>query len=161
ADFGTRGDPSIDVDGHGNFYYASLYATSSLGGGTFNVSVHRGRFDGTRFIWETPTLATNFTSGFGADKDHVGVDRRTGAVYVSYSNFSVSGNGQIEIVRSTDGGQTWSTPVVLAAGSSVSHQGSVPRVGPNGEIYVAWEDAFLQPSASIHIRKSVHWPDFG
>jgi hypothetical protein len=160
ADFGTRGDPSIDVDSEGNFYFASLYSSMPLGGGALNVSVNRGRFDGTGFVWEPATLPTGFTSGFGADKDHVGVDKRSGYVYVTYTNFSVSGGGQIEIVRSTDGARTWSNPVVLATGSSISHQGSVPRIGPDGEIYVAWEDGLQQASTSIHIRKSIDWPNF-
>ncbi|MBO0799007.1 MAG: exo-alpha-sialidase [Blastocatellia bacterium] len=160
ADFGTRGDPSIDVDNDGNFYYASLY--EQAGNPAFNVSVHKGRFTGGVLTFDTPTFATNFTSGSGADKDHVGVDKNNGFIYVSYTNFSASGNGQIEVVRSTDGGQTWSTPVVIASASRTVHQGSLPRVGPDGEIYVVWEDGFAQGTArSIHISKSTNWPRFG
>src|SRR5262249_1975997 len=125
-------------------------------------SVHKGHFEGSNFSWNTPTIATNFTSGFGADKSFFGVDHRPGSqnVYVSYTNFTAGDNGQIEVVRSTDAGATWSAAVVLAPGSGTVHQGSIPRVGPDGEVYVVWEDGFNQPTRSLHVRKSTSWPDF-
>ena len=163
GDFGARGDPSIDVDADGNFYYANLYSVAAGGGTPINVSVHKGKFVGTNFVWNPPTFATTFTSGFGADKVHIGVDKRPGSntIYVSYTNFNAGGNGQVEVARSTDGGQTWSAAVVIATASGTVHQGSLPRVGPDGEVYVVWEDGFVQPTRSIHIRKSTTWPNFG
>jgi len=127
-----RASCGFDVDADGNFYYASLYARAGIS--SLNISVHKGRFEGDQMLWQSPTFATTFTTGFGADKEHIGVDKVTGDIYVSYSNFTASPR-RIEVVRSTDGGQTWSAPVVLASGDV---QGSVPRVGPDGEIYVAW-----------------------
>lgn len=166
AQFGARGDPSIDVDSAGNFYYASLYAASSNPSAPpFQVSVHKGRFTGSpaTLVWDPPTFVTGFASGFGADKEHVGVDKRPGSttLYVAYVNFSAPGNGQVEIARSTDGGATWSAPVVIAPGAGLVNQGPVPRVGPDGELYVAWEVGAFQPTRSIHIRKSTSWPTFG
>jgi hypothetical protein len=38
------------------------------------------------------------------------VDPRTGTVYVAYENFNTGGDGQYLVVRSTNGGRTWSQP---------------------------------------------------
>src|SRR5262249_54072918 len=144
-----------------NFYYASLYQSASQPGLT--ISVHRGSFDEMGgFQWGAPTLAVS-GSGEDVDKEHVGVDKRPGTntLYVSYSNFAFSGTGQVEVVRSIDGGATFSDPVVIAPASAVVHQGSIPRVGPDGELYVVWEDGFVQIDHSLHVRKSTSWPDFG
>src|SRR5262249_39272550 len=139
--------------------------------GCCQVSVHKGYYDtqqgkvvfpnriGTTTF---PAIVTNFTALYSADKPHIGVDKSNsnGYVYVSYTNFSVPGNGQIEVVRSTDGGATWSTPVILAAAGDTPHSGSVPRIGPQGQVYVAWEDGRPTPTRSIQISKSTNWPNF-
>jgi hypothetical protein len=39
--------------------------------------------------------------------------------------------------RSTDGGATYSTPIQISDGTTF-YQGSVPTVGPDGDVYVAW-----------------------
>ncbi len=154
ADFGTRGDPSIDVDSAGNFYYASLYTRAGVA--QLLISVHKGRFTDSTFTWNTPTFATS--APVDADKEHIGVDRRSGSetLYVSYTNFGVAPR-RIEVVRSTDGGATWSAPVILASGDV---QGSVPRVGPDGEVYVLWATWPGAPR-TLRIRKSTTWPVFG
>jgi hypothetical protein len=161
-DFGTRGDPSLDVDSAGNIYYASLYQSGETN--SLQLTVHKGHFEGSTLIWGPPTFPARPTVGSGVDKEHIGVDKRPGSqnVYVSYTNFSASGNGQVEVVRSVDGGATWSAPVIVAAASGTVHQGSIPRVGPDGELYVVWEDGFAQGTGrSMHVRKSTSWPTFG
>lgn len=74
------------------------------------------------------------------DKQAMTVDNNTGtsrygSLYISWTRFS-SGT-PIMLVRSTDKGLTWSSPVQVSD-TSGSQQGSVPAVGPNGEVYVAW-----------------------
>ncbi len=55
--------------------------------------------------------------------------------------------------RSVDGGQSYSTPIRLSlTGTSVS--GAMPVVGPNGELYVAWEDRSGAQNGRIIVRKS-------
>lgn len=154
SDFGTRGDPSLDVDADGNFYFASIYQRA--GDSRLQISVHKGRFSGDTFAWAAPTFVT--ASPVDADKEHIGVDKRPGSrnVYVSYTNFGVNPR-RIEVVRSTDGGQTWGAPLVIASGEV---QGSIPRVGPNGELYVLWSTWPGLPRA-LKLRKTTAWPDFG
>jgi hypothetical protein len=72
------------------------------------------------------------------------------------------------MVRSTDGGATWSSPMSLSNPADDGFvQGSRPAVGPNGEVYAVWQ-AVGQSSGSgfnspygrdyMRIRKST---DFG
>lgn len=43
------------------------------------------------------------------------MDQRTGTLYLTYTRFSVFGETPIELVRSFDGGQTWTDPSVVRA----------------------------------------------
>jgi hypothetical protein len=47
----------------------------------------------------------------------------------------------INVIKSTNGGASWSSPVAVSTGSTYG-QGSDPAVGANGELYVVWTDAF-------------------
>jgi hypothetical protein len=78
------------------------------------------------------------------DKEYIAVDNTGGAydgnVYVTWTRFPLADYTRIMFSRSTNGGITYSTPVQIS-NSTQSYQGSVPAVGPNGEIYVAWYHA--------------------
>ena len=158
----TRGDPWLDEDGRGNFYYANLAVwEDDAASPPAGVSIHRGSFRGGSFSFGDPVLiqSPNYPNDF-LDKEALAVDRignRT-ALYVSLTNFEeVCGNpffgfGTIEMYRSLDGGTTWARTVIQPDETivtdpadpdcgldGVANQGSAPAVGPNGEVYVAWE----------------------
>src|SRR5262249_19617551 len=64
-------------------------------------------------------------------------------VYVVYSHITAVGNDQVRVLRSPDGGSTWSGPVTVTGTASNSAQFiSVPdaAIGPNHELYIAWGD---------------------
>jgi hypothetical protein len=160
--FGTNGDPSLDVDSAGYFYFSNLYTQDAMWSpyATNSVSVHKGHYypNLNKFVWNTPTLAfvaPNLSQG--ADKPMIAVDPRTNGdtavIYVAYTNFNAT-PAQIEVSRSTDGANTWGNiPVIIATGQVL---GAIPRVGPNGEIYVAWEDNVGQLTGRhIKIRKAL------
>ena len=70
-------------------------------------------------------------------------------MYVSWTRFGASTT--ILLTRSTDQGVTWSNPVTVSSEPSV--QGSIPAVGPNGEVYVAWY-GYDFSSENIYFDKS-------
>jgi hypothetical protein len=89
------------------------------------------------------------------DKPYPGVDLSEdspyrGTVYVAWTRFTRYGSpapedsSYIYIVRTRDGGRTFSRPLRLPAGggdaldSDGTVEGAVPAVGPNGEVYLAW-----------------------
>jgi hypothetical protein len=145
------GDCTLGVDASGNFYMACIYV-----GSTQDVAVYRGTFTGSSFAWQPPVMAASGVGG-ALDKPYLTVDPANGNVYVSYTRF-VGGTARIEVVRGLALGTSWNAPVVLET-SGV--QGSRPIVGPEGNLYVAWESGWGQincnlssTTGAIHLRRS-------
>lgn len=128
---------------------------STDGGLTFNNSVVVA--EGSRSIFhDKPFIAVD-----PADPDNV---------YVSWTRFTFESDtdySEIVLSRSTDGGQTWSelieiTPQRFAYPRVV--QGSMPAVGPDGTVYVAYydslEDGWLTGDFSPMIAKSSNGETF-
>ncbi|MFQ5460398.1 MAG: sialidase family protein, partial [Anaerolineae bacterium] len=85
-----------------------------------------------------------------ADQDPQGRSPHAGNLYMSWTDV---GGDRIVVARSTDGNRTWRPFVALASGPV---QGSVPAVGPDGTVYVAWgRRIFGGPGpGSIEVRAS-------
>ena len=128
-------DPAVAVDMDGNFYVVTVSLNESTGDGELWVfkSTDAGEnFDQVYLIANGP--------GF-EDKEYVTTDLNPSSpyantIYVSWTRFA-SGT-DILLVKSTDGGVTWSSPVNVSDASLQGVQGSVPAVGPNGEVFVTW-----------------------
>ncbi len=170
GNFITRGDPwlAIDRSGSGTFYYANLgiweddAALPPAG-----VSLHRGGFQDHLFAWTDSVLvqSPNYPNDF-VDKEALAVDRRGNQthVYITLTNFielcglPFFGFGQIELYRSLDGGQTWGRTIIqpdeafitdpynpACGADGIIDQGSMPAVGPEGQLYVVWERGWFAP----------------
>ena len=164
----TRGDPWLDVAENGTFYYTNLAVWEDDAAlPPAGVSLHIGSFEGTSFSWDEPVLiqSPNYPGDF-VDKEALAVDRRgnTTNVYVTLTNFievcdlPFFGFGQIELYRSADGGATWDLTIIqpdetfvtdpadpTCGADGIINQGSMPAVGTNGELYVAWERGWFAP----------------
>src|SRR5437899_1561099 len=91
-------------------------------------------------------------------------------LFVTYTDFDSSGTvcgffgGRpidrtgIELVRSINGGATWSAPLVIDQTCGAPFvQGSQMVVGPGGEVYVAWEFFAADfVTRSLRIRRSTN-----
>ncbi len=144
---GDAGDPSLARDNaSGKIYFATLgYSSGNV------VQVFRSSDNGATFAAPV-NGAPGFASGVTLDKEWITVDNAAGAgqgnVYLTFTDFpnAFTDNG-IYLTRSTDGGNTWSTP--LSLGGS---QGSYVTVGPDHSVYVF----YLQSGSPerIMMRKS-------
>ncbi|PZR99970.1 MAG: hypothetical protein DLM69_06900, partial [Candidatus Chloroheliales bacterium] len=89
--------------------------------------------------WGNPVEVANGYTTYSTDKEYIAADNSSsvyrGNVYSCFTDFN-TGGGTIRLNRSTDHGQTWSSPA-LNIGTN-SDQGCDPAVGPNGELYVAY-----------------------
>jgi len=149
TDFGS--DPGVAFDTRGNVYYSYIVvffnrSFKSVQGSEMAVAKS---FDGGQ-TWPQVTFF-NFNSGSGKfnDKPMIAVDTNPNSpfrdsVYVAWDNASnrsgkSSANDALLFARSTDGGQTFSSPIAVNTlkGGPSSVIGADPFVGPNGEVYVA------------------------
>jgi BNR/Asp-box repeat len=163
----SRGDPWMDNNGSGTFYFANL-AIDQDDAESLGVGVWRGSFNGSTFAWndvktfDSPVNAT--TPGFDFyDKEAIvsGKNSQKNDAYVSLTNFQgfgpadgcpvlpENGFGQIEVWRTHDGGSTWHGPTIAGpeaadsaadcGNSGTLQQSSVPAIAPNGDLYVVWQ----------------------
>lgn len=103
--------------------------------------------------WSDPVIAANGHGFKFNDKPDIWADRNPsspffGRLYVSWTQFRGSVTtffGEpVRVVFSDDGGKTWSKERQLSAAQNKGHggrQGSTIRTGPDGTVYVVWEDS--------------------
>lgn len=144
---GTFGDPSVDVDRHGNFYFSCLGA-DALGRATVNVNKST---DGGR-TWGDPTVVQVDN---GSDKEWLAVGpdpvhHNQDNVYVTWTSFqprtppATGTRSELRFGRSTDGGATWTARTIFAPARDFNPthptdalQFSTPYVDPvTGRLYV-------------------------
>ena len=147
------GDPVVACTDQDTFYYASLFGTDTTSDISVSISTDGG------VTWGDPVSAVAKDLDHFLDKEWMAVepDPTGGAgdppgdnIYVTYTDFDESltsgiygamSRTAIEFVRSLDGGATWSAPIVIeeTCGVITFVQGSQVAVGPNSEVYVAYE----------------------
>ena len=108
----TFGDPSIDVDRNGNFFFAQL-GEDTNGNGTVQVNKST---DGGR-TWANAAVAA---VDDGSDKEWLAVGpdpfhKSQDNVYVTWTSFQPTGS-ELRFTKSTDGGQTWTSKTLFAPG---------------------------------------------
>lgn len=119
-----RSDPVLDSDSNGVFYYQSLQET-------FDMDVFESLDGGA--TWGAPVPS------FGGDKNWLAVDKSGGVgdghVYGIWQRF-FGCCGQNTFTRSTDGAQSFETPVAVAFRPTFGTM----AVGPDGEVYATGID---------------------
>jgi hypothetical protein len=104
--------------------------------------------------------------GYVLDKNHLWIDNSPsssyeGNLYSAWTNFQGGSNdSEIEIVRSTNDGISWSSPINISSGVSAgSHnQGVNIQTGPNGEVYAVWAiyDSWPSDETALGLAKSTN-----
>ena len=127
-------DPGLTVDTEGHFYAVILsYFSTSQPNGLF---VYKSTDGGAS--WTGPVTVINNVPDVFEDKELIACDRSGGPytdnLYVPWTRFGMT--TEILMCRSTDGGNSFVGPVTISDATGV--QWSVPCVGPNSEVYVAW-----------------------
>jgi hypothetical protein len=147
-DFGS--DPGVAWDAFGRVYYSYIVVFFGAGGGINGTEMAVARSaDGGR-TWTSTYFNQNGGEGAFNDKPMITVDDSAsspnfGTVYAAWDNNNGNSNAHNNVLvsRSTDGGATFSAPVI-ASGNPSGPQGVIaadPYVTPNGTLHVAWKDA--------------------
>jgi hypothetical protein len=148
----SLGDGIVATDKEGNFYISTLAVDKDF----FSIiGLVKSTNGGVTF--STPVNVSGTNPRDLPDKEFMAIDTTespyAGTIYVAWTNFIFFGQfAQITFARSTDGGKTFSAPIPLSAQLANPVQGSSIAIGPEGEVYVTWED-FRAPN-SIRMRKS-------
>ncbi len=164
----ASGDPSVAWDSKGNAYYSCL--AFMRGPGTTNnpdlssaVYVYRstGNFGASWNFPGRPAIETfNTNPAVLEDKPYMAVDNHVGSpfqdrIYVTWTRFAADGTAYIFEVHSSDYGQSFSSPVLVSKtsplctftfglptpnGACNENQFSDPFTGPDGALYVAYDN---------------------
>jgi hypothetical protein len=160
------GDPDVKYLGGCNFIYTSIVvAAFGPASAVQTIGFHRSTDCG--HTWEGPFVIDSASNPNGfvdtggnpidaADKEQIDVDRATGRVIMSWTNFSfdaeISTTYSDNVLADTP---VWS-PRVVVGGRPVDGQASTPRFGPTGShlVYVTWETFTQTGLASISAARS-------
>jgi hypothetical protein len=147
-------DPVVAFDAlHGTWLVATLVNTDT----TSSLAVHRSS---NGLSWEGPTTAVaypreNNDEGTAVDKEWLACDNGAaspfrGRCYLAYTDLAheiIPGQFGVNIgvQSSSDGGLTWSVPVLLAVDADQVSPAVQPVVRPNGELVIVFfEDGIVE-----------------
>jgi hypothetical protein len=144
-DFGS--DPTLAFDSSGNLFYGYIVVFFAKGNGIngTEMAVARSTDGGKTYPTVTFFDFENGENHFN-DKPMITADQNIGSpfrdnVYIAWDAASGGSiGGGVRVATSTDHGASFSTKRaddLKGPGQSI---GASPAVGPNGEVYVAWND---------------------
>ncbi len=146
SSFGVWGDPVIEVDTTGNFYFFHLSNPSS---GSWIDRIVCQKTNNHGLTWSDGSFV-GLNNSKAQDKEWSVVDRQNNNIYLTWTEFdnygsnNPSDSSRILFSRSLDGGLNWipAKKINKVNGDCVDSdntvEGATPAVGPNGEVYVAW-----------------------
>jgi len=141
-------DPSLVFDSRGNLFYSYIVVYFGAGNGVDGSQMAVARStDGGKSYPQLTLFGFQSGSNHFNDKPMITADAIPASpfrdrVYVAWDAAS-GGNatdGGIRLARSSDAGATFSVARVDNPSGPGQGIGAVPFVGPNGEVYVAWND---------------------
>jgi len=163
-------DSAVAAHPDGSFYFAYLSVRNSCATSnnlpescTGDVLVARLVDSGSRVDFASVAVLGDGKVNF-PDKEYLVVDNGPtspfkGTIYVTWTDFlnpnnpSALDDGQIKLVKSSDGGHTWSRAKTLSPDALFPRaiSGSNPVVGPDGTLYVFYAD-FTSDTGPLTIR---------
>lgn len=149
---GTNGirfgsDPTLAFDSRGNLYYGYIVVFFGSGNGINGTEMAVGRStDGGRTYPQATFFSFSGGSDHFNDKPMITADANTNSpfrdnVYIAWDAASGgSTSGGVRVARSSDHGVTFDVTRADDPSGPGRAIGAVPFVGPNGELYLAWND---------------------
>ena len=141
-------DPSLVFDSRGNLFYSYIVVFFGAGNGVDGTEMAVARSsDGGKSYPQMTLFGFQSGSNHFNDKPMITADTNPASpfrdrVYVAW-DAAVGGNavdGGIHVARSSNSGASFTIARVDNPSGPGQGIGAVPFVGPNGEVYVAWND---------------------
>jgi hypothetical protein len=166
-----QADASLGFDRQGRLFVAAMcpvfdgFATTD-----FQIAVATFDRDGSRFmraVRADPVLPPDVERTRGTDKENLAVDitrgPHAGNVYVAYTECPRAAEGgpclesesDIDVVRSTDHGRTFSEPVVVPSPTGRFASFADLAVGPDGTVYLTFRTSPTAGQRPIWIARSI------
>jgi hypothetical protein len=150
----NSGDPSVAISNDGRYYVGYIHSNYDQG---VSYSTDQG---------QTWTAVQCAGGGYILDKNHLWVDNSPaspyeGNLYSAWTNFQGGSNdSEIEIVRTTDGGVSYSSRLSIsnAVNAGSHNQGVNIQTGPDGQVYVVWAiyDGFPTDETAMGFARSLN-----
>ncbi len=151
SDLGVYGDPCIEADKHGNFYYFHLGDPEGTGWSSdrFLESIVVQKSEDGGKTWNNG-VAIGPNPPKQQDKEWAAIHPKNGNIYVSWTEFdrygdkSMTCRSRILFSKSENESKTWSKPVVISGregnclDGDQTPEGAVPCVDKTGNIYISW-----------------------
>jgi hypothetical protein len=127
-------DPVVVVDTSGNFYIYTVSLNEITGDG--ELWLFKSTDEGETFnqVYEMATGPWFEDKEWGTT-DFSPASPFVNTLYCSWTRFAA--NTSILLIKSTDEGVTWNSPVTVSDGAG-GVQGSFPAVSSEGELYIVW-----------------------
>jgi hypothetical protein len=145
TDFGS--DPSLAFDTQGNVYYGYIVVFFGNGNGINGTAIAVAKSsDGGQTYPNVTYFSFQGGSNHFNDKPIITVDTNPASpfrddVYIAWdAALGGSASGGLRFARSSDGGATFAVTRVDDPHGQGNLIAADPFVGPNGEVYVAWND---------------------
>jgi hypothetical protein len=157
------GDPVVTCSSPTNFQYASILNTTTpdgldpIVGPSISFSTNGGK------TWSAPQQIVSLDGNTElADKPWLAVDpTNPRKMYLTYTHISFLSCTNIELVRSTDSGKTWSAPITVNSDCTnpniVMDTGSSVVVSPGAKVYVAYESFPFPPSGTSFGKNAIYF----
>jgi hypothetical protein len=140
-------DPTLAFDSRGDVFYGYIVVYFGNGNGINATALGVARSsDGGRSYPQFTLFSLEGGSGHFNDKPMITADANPASpfrdsVYIAWdAAIGGSSGGGVRLARSVDHGATFTTTRVDDPRGPGHAIGAVPFVGPNGEVYVAWND---------------------
>ncbi len=152
----SAGDPVVAFDPDGTAYLLYQIITAS------GLYLHKSTDGGV--TWAGPTTVTQVNPALNTvDRPWMAISPLRNAsgkfdIYVSHTLFdnqSGTNSSTIKLLKSTNGGTSFSSVHTASSASGVAHGSSV-AIGPNGEVFLAWANLNSTTTAveSISMKRS-------
>ncbi|WP_203907137.1 sialidase family protein [Rhizocola hellebori] len=147
----SAGDPALAIGPLNTVYYANIVFSRLEDANGLTVSVSH---DGGLHFDEPVIVQLDGVAADGSpvdtdifnDKEWIAADPFSGTVYLTWTRFDGNVESPIMMKKSTDFGRTWGPAVRVApsltgfhGGITPFNQGSIPLVGNDGTLYIAYE----------------------